>query len=738
MKRVPVFTFGLRLRNTVFLIALLGIGQAGIDKVYAQEKELNVLDEWIVYNNNATVTYRHLVELAVEMLDVRRNTINGLKTESDWRKRQEEVRSKLTAVVGAFPDRTPLNARVTGVVQKRGYRVEKIIFESLPGFYVTSALFVPDGLEGKAPAILFCSGHAAAGFRSEAYQTMIINLVQKGFIVFAFDPVGQGERLQYFDVSTGQSRVGGPTKEHSYPGAQVFLTGQTLARYMIWDGIRAVDYLLTREEVDPDRIGITGRSGGGTQSAYIAAFDDRILAAAPEAYITSFERLFQTRGPQDAEQNFFRGIASGLDHADLLEVRAPKPALMITTTRDIFSMQGARETFAEVKQAYQAFGAPDLIRMVEDDAEHASTQKNREAMYAFFQEMLDLPGNSNDENIELLSDEELRVTSTGQVSTSLEGETIYTLNRKEADRRLEELDRKREDLEHHLPEVIQAAKQLTGYLHPESTAETVFAGRYPRDGYAVEQYYTAGEGDYVIPFLLLIPDAAGPHPVMVYLNPDGKAADASVGGKMEQIVRDGYMVLAPDLPGSGELSGSLKGDSQFGTASYNEWFGGILTGRSLVGIQAGDLVRVIDYVADRPDVNPERIDAMAQGVLGPVLLHAAAFHDRIRNVTLIDVPISYASFVTHENYDSRFIPASVAGALTSYDLPDLAAALAPRKLLLVNPVDQAGKPAAPAEVDREYAVTRTSYDTGSTAQRFKVIRSETGETNWNEVLQWMK
>ena len=111
---------------------------------------------------------------------------------------------------------------------------------------------------------------------------MILNLVKKGFAVFAFDPYGQGERLQYFDEKEGKSRFS-PTREHSYPGAQLFINGASTAKYMIWDGIRAVDYLLTRKEVDPERIGITGRSGGGTQSSHIAAFDDRIKAAAPNA-----------------------------------------------------------------------------------------------------------------------------------------------------------------------------------------------------------------------------------------------------------------------------------------------------------------------------------------------------------------------------------------------------------------------------------------------------------------------
>src|SRR5699024_5635092 len=255
-----------------------------------------------------------------------------------------------------------------------------IIYESQPGFYVTSSLFIPKGLQGKAPAIIHFSGHTGEGYRSDVYQHVILNWVKKGFIVFAFDPVGQGERQQYYDKEKGKSVVGGPTHQHSYPGAQAFIEGSSQARYMIWDGIRAVDYLLSQKEVDPSKIGITGRSGGGTQSAYIAAFDDRIYAAAPENYITNFTRLLQAIGPQDAEQNFFHGIVSGIDHPDFLEVRAPKPTLMITTTRDFFPIQGAMETEKEVSRVFRAYNKRGHFYRVEADTTHASAKKNRESM----------------------------------------------------------------------------------------------------------------------------------------------------------------------------------------------------------------------------------------------------------------------------------------------------------------------------------------------------------------------
>ncbi len=136
--------------------------------------------------------------------------------------------------------------KLSRTIESDSFRVEHIIFESQPGFFVTSSLFIPGTLKKnrKAPVVIYCSGHAEDGYRGAVYQHVILNLVRKGFIVFAFDPVGQGERLEYYDQQTGKSIVGGPTTEHSYPGTQAFITGSSEARYMIWDGIRAVDYLL--------------------------------------------------------------------------------------------------------------------------------------------------------------------------------------------------------------------------------------------------------------------------------------------------------------------------------------------------------------------------------------------------------------------------------------------------------------------------------------------------------------
>ena len=456
MLQIPVAS---RVYFTLALIIFLSTARA-----IAQE-DLNVISgttQWLQYTDASNALYHHLADEAYVHLEKRRSTLAAYRSINEWKERQQWIQRVLLESVGPFPEKTALNARVLRTLEKDHYRVEHIIYESQPEFFVTASMFIPKGLKkkDKAPAVIYCSGHSNDGYRSKVYQHVILNLVRKGFIVFAFDPVGQGERLEYFDPQKNGSSVGGPTSEHSYPGTQAFITGSSQARYMTWDGIRAVDYLLTRSEVDPARIGITGRSGGGTQAAYIAAFDERIKAAAPENYITNFTRLLQSIGPQDAEQNFLHGISNGIDHGDLLLVRAPRPALMITTTRDMFSIQGARETANEVSRIYHAYGKDDNFGMVEDDAPHASTKKNREALYAFFQRHLNKPGNPDDEEVSILSESEIRVTSSGQISTSLGGETVFSLNQREAQKNVDAIRHSRKNISEHMAVVVKAAKHL--------------------------------------------------------------------------------------------------------------------------------------------------------------------------------------------------------------------------------------------------------------------------------------
>ena len=652
---------------------------------YSQD-DVNLFDFWKFYSDAENSMYKTSCSIAFKQLNERELEIGQLHSKKDYLERQELVKEKLLRLMGPFPEKTPLNARITGVIKKADYKVEKVIYESLPGFYVTASLFLPKKRKGKTPAIIYASGHTKNGFRSETYQHIIINLVKKGFIVLAFDPIGQGERLQYYNEEEGKSPFG-PTIEHSYPGAQCYIAGYSPTKYFVWDAIRAVDYLISRKEVDPKRIGMTGRSGGGTQTAYTAALDDRILAAAPECFITNMEYVLKTIGPQDAEQNLIHMISEGLDHADLMEVRAPKPALMITTTRDFFSIQGARETFIETKEFYKKLGYENNITMVEDDDIHTSTKKNREAMYAFFQKYLELPGSAIDMEVELFDEKELWSTKTGQLATFLKSETIFSLNKKVVESQVAALNERRsiEKNDKSKSALIEDVKNLSGFEYPIDLNTSVFSGRYVFDNYVLEKYLISGSADYMIPIALFKPIEYQNNEIVMILEDKGMEQSAKDNSDLvHKLLKQGYNVLLYDVTGIGSLgSGYLKGDAYIDNTSYNLWFAGNLTNKSIVAMRAEDIIKVVSFI-ESENKNIKSISAISFGASGSELLHAAIFDNRIQKIGLIRPIVSFAEIALSFKYSASSIPSTVAGAIEKYDLPDLMAAVCPRKLMIVQ------------------------------------------------------
>src|SRR4030095_7608202 len=350
----------------------------------------------------------------------------------------------------------------------------------MPGCDVTGCLYIPDKLKKKVPAILNVIGHNQDAFRMELYQLINYNLVKKGMIVLAIDPPGQGEHVQYFDPKINFSSIGYSVIEHCYFGNQLFLSGVSPARYFIWDGIRGIDYLLSRNDVDPERIGVTGWSGGGTVTSFISAFDERIKVSVPCSWATTNKRLLETKGIQDAENSFIHGLAKGITFEDLLEVRAPKPTLMAFNSRDEYlTIQGAYEAFAEAKKTYEVFNKEENLEMVADDSKHWMTPKIRLAIYKFFMKHFNIPGEPSEQEVDLLSAAELTVTPTGQISTSLGGNMIFDVNKKEVAKLIENLAKSRKDIEQHLSKVKIKAKEISGFVAPVSLEkDPLINGRY--------------------------------------------------------------------------------------------------------------------------------------------------------------------------------------------------------------------------------------------------------------------
>ncbi len=709
---------------------------AFIKPLQAQD-DVNLFDYWKYYSDAENSLYKYFGSVAFEKFEARETEIAKLKTKADWQKRQALVRNKLLDIIGPFPEKTPLNAQVTGVIQKDGYRVEKIIYESMPDYYVTAALFVPDNLNEKAPAVLNAIGHSTQSFRRDVYQQIIINLVKKGFVVLTYDQIGQGERLQYYDKKLGKSKFGSTT-EHSYPGAQCFISGYSPARYFIWDGIRGVDYLISRPEVDPQRIGMTGLSGGGTSTTFISAIDERIFAAAPTCFVTNYEYLLKTRGPQDAEQNIYHLIAEGLDHPDFIELRAPKPTLIVATTRDFFSIQGVRETYAESKNAFQAFNKEDNLQKYEGNYVHGFIKNNNEATYAFFQKHLNNPGDNTDEEIIVIPEKELQVTKTGQMTTSLDAETIYSVNKNIVEKQIASLELKRSNADKHLSELADAIIKYSGFSYPKEFGAEIFSGRFVNDNYKLEKYLIPGSGDYMLPLALFVPTKNSKNEAILLLHEKGKDYAVNNDSLAKQLVANGYTVLLGDLPGIGELGpGYLKGDAYIGKVSYNLWFSGILTGKSIVGVRAEDIIRMSHFIKTNLS-GYNSISAISVEGLGSELLHAAYFHKYIQKIGLVKPFLSFAEIAMEHDYKSAYILSTVAGAIEEYDLQDVLAGLQPRKLFIANPLSANGSPANKKDAKNILNFPVKVYSEKNVSKNIKMINQADGDKVLEQLLLWLK
>jgi len=282
---------------------------------------------------------RYQADQAWKEDEARQRAWAAIRDESDLLKMQDGIRQKLLQMIGGLPAvKTDLHAVITGKIPMDGYAIEKLVFQSSPGIYVTALVYIPNDHASKHPAVLVPAGHAADG--KFHYQALSQRLVGRGYVVISWDPVGQGERSQFWDPKAKKSRYNLICAEHAVMGNLAYLAGANLARWEVWDGIRAVDYLLTRPDVDAERISITGTSGGGTQTALIAVLDPRIKVAAPSCYITSLPMRMSNRifvdPDSDPEQDLFGMISNGVDHPGLLLLMYPRPVLVAAAVLDFF------------------------------------------------------------------------------------------------------------------------------------------------------------------------------------------------------------------------------------------------------------------------------------------------------------------------------------------------------------------------------------------------------------------
>ena len=671
------------------VVTLCVLAAITVHTVTAAGQDLELLDDWKMYSDGSMALYRALAVEAFNRLDERERVIAALATTDDAIRYREHAKEMLSEAFGPLPERTPLKARTVETFTHENFTIENVIYESRPGFQVTGMVCKRTDSTGRLPAIIYVCGHTEDGFRSETYQHVILNLADKGFLVFAFDPVGQGERLQYVGED-GTSVLGGATREHSYAGLQYTLCGRSMAMVRLWDGIRAIDYLETRNDVDAKRIGVHGRSGGGTMSSFLGAMDDRIAAAAPECYIDGFRRLYESIGPQDAEQNLLSQIALGLDHDDFLIVRGKRPTLVVTTTRDFFSIQGARETVARASRVLSLAGDANTLSMTEDDAPHQSTKANREAVYSFFMHTFGVTGDTTDHDIPVMDHAVITMTKTGQAVSS-GSRSIYEFIKEDATPLLEALRGKRKNTPAYSSTVLNAAKTISGIRTGGDMGQAVFCGRHILEGYSIELYLVPGENGIMMPVAILHPEGrTETRGTVLYLDPAGKKHAVESGGEAVKLVMDGYTVCVADIPGIGELqSGTGRNDSVFDGVDFNVVFSAQLLGRSVTGVQAGHILKLRSFLS--AEESTDDIICVAEGTCGPAALHAATLDDHMGELILSGSILSWESVVNQKYYDYAIGTTIVPGALLSYDLPDLVCAAGDLDLHIISPVNGAGK-----------------------------------------------
>jgi dienelactone hydrolase len=623
----------------------------------------------------ATLFYAHLQQQAYAALDRRKEAYEQLKTPEDIAAYQRKLREFFIQQLGGFPERSPLNPQTVGKLPGEGYTIEKVIFESQPGHRVTANLYLPSG-DPPFPGVLVSSGHSRTAKTADYNQRLAIAMAKNGMAALAYDPIGQGERSQILDEA-GQPRFSGTTTEHTLMGVGSILLGTNTARYRIWDGMRAIDYLQSRPEIDPQRIGITGCSGGGTLSSYIMALDERVACAAPSCYLTTLRRLIETIGPQDAEQNIFGQIAFGLDQPDYVLLRAPRPTIISSTTGDYFDIGGAWDNYRQAKRIFGRLGYPERVDLVEAEGPHGVQPTNLLGITRWMRRWLVGKDDAvSIDNLAVRQPAELLCTEKGQVLLLPGERSVFDLNVE----REQQLSQQRREFWEKTPraEALAAVRKLAGVKPLSEIPPPKFddVGRVDRDGYHIDKLVLKTASGVPLPGLTYHP----PQPVegaYLYLHDDGKAADGAPGGPIEKLVKEGHVVVAIDLRGTGETAFG-RPDALLGQSK--SYFLAYLLGQSLVGLHTEDALTGAQFVANYKTKTPRKVHLIGVGRAGIAALHTAAMEpDLFASVTLQGMPAAWSPLVA-ERVPAGMLTSSMHGALATYDLPDLRGTIEPSKL----------------------------------------------------------
>jgi len=597
----------------------------------------------------------------------------------DWEGRRKGLAAELQHALGLnpWPERTPLNARVAGRAERDGYAIENVVFESRPRFYVTANVYVPKGGAPRKPAVIIVPGHAMDhGKNHEPYRMAQLALVAQGFVVLSYDPVGQGER-----------KLPGYSHALGYPA---LLVGWTNEGFIVWDTVRAVDYLVSRPDVDPRRIGLAGNSGGGENTFYTMPLEPRVAAGASCCFVCSYHAWVKDGGDH-CICNHMPGILHHLEEFEIIALCAPRPFLAANGAKDgIFPIAGTRETMQRAAKVYAFHDAADSIRLVEAPLPHGWAQPLREAAVGWLARGLQGKGDGSpipEPKIELedIKSPDLYCLKEGKLPG--DAKSYAAMIRQEAERLIAAYP----------PVPVQATEraawaralrerlwQVLGGMPAAPPAPARELGAFEWQGHRVERLAIPTEPGLEVPGLFIRPKGAeAKAPAVIFLDDEGKAA-VKTSALVEGLLARGVAVLALDPRALGE-----------GTVNPNHCSSdAVLLGRPLLAQQAWDIISAASHLKARTDVARERVAVAARGKVGIVAILAGALSDELACGVVNGAPASYLDAIADPLPLPRW--GYAANVLKVADIPQWVALWAPRPLLALNPLGEHEKPLSDA------------------------------------------
>jgi len=570
-------------------------------------------------------------------------------------------------IIGDLPEKSSLNAKVVGSSNHDGFRVEKIIFESIPKRYVSAVLYIPEG-KGPFPAALELPGHNVGGKVPGSPSPVLFAL--NGIAVMVIDPIGQGERIQFVDQNN-VSLTRGSTTEHTLLNQGANLLGSSFPVYEFWDNHRAIDYLVTRPDIDKERIGVYGSSGGGNQSMYMLGLDERIMVAAIGVFFTQRERMLEIYGPKDGCQHIPYEGKEHLEIADFVIMKAPKPVFIMAGRYDSNADSwGTNQAFGELKKAYSVLGSPERVSMLTSERGHEIPKPMMEALVTWFHRWM--TGDStpiHETRKVIVPASDLQCTSTGQLNATFsDAVSIPSYHLAQ----YEKYAKQRADfLKNDKSIVTKKVIELLGITIPAEKIIPEETGTIKSANFDVKKYQITRVGQMPVPCVVLIPQNIKPgSPIMLYLNEGGKSEIMNDANTVDRNKQENIMV-AVDLRGFGETADPLSSsDPSQWNREYRNAMISLHTGKTIMGQRVIDLMSVLDFFDSDPLFKGHNVNIVANGNYGPIVIHTAYLDKRISSATITRSIKSYNEYL--KNPLQRDVYTNVLyGVLKYYDLQDL-------------------------------------------------------------------